>query len=79
MKAKILSQIPTDEAPFLMKQVEDYRDPGLRGYSVVNNTPLTLSAIVKMYTGDRIRARVAAADAQGSQCERQGAAMGLTP
>ena len=46
MKDAIL--IPTDEAPFLMKQVEEYRRPALRGYSIANNTPLTVSAIVKM-------------------------------
>ncbi|MBI4670033.1 MAG: NAD-binding protein [Elusimicrobia bacterium] len=48
MKSIILSRIPTDEAPFLMRQVEEYRRIDLRGYSIVNNTPLTISAIVKM-------------------------------
>ncbi|MFC1522949.1 hypothetical protein ACFL6Y_11130 [Elusimicrobiota bacterium] len=48
MKNSILSKIPTSEAPFLMRQVEEYRREGLSGYTIVNNTPLTMSAIVKM-------------------------------
>jgi len=48
MKDQILSKIPVDEAPFLMKQVEEYRRADLHGYQIVNNTPLTISAIVKM-------------------------------
>jgi adenosylhomocysteinase len=31
-----------------MRQLEEYSRAGLNGYSLVNNTPLTLSAIVKM-------------------------------
>jgi len=48
MKKDMLAGIPTDEAPFLMRQVEEYRRADLHGYTVVNNTPLTMSAIVKM-------------------------------
>src|SRR3989339_1033625 len=48
MKNSILSKIPTDEAPFLMRQAEEYRRADLQGYQIINNTPLTISAIVKM-------------------------------
>jgi len=48
MKNSSLAKIATDEAPFLMRQVEEYARTGLNGYQLVNNTPLTISAIVKM-------------------------------
>lgn len=48
MKSPLLAKIATDEAPFLMRQVEEYGRAGLNGYQLVNNTPLTISAIVKM-------------------------------
>lgn len=48
MKSPLLAKIAIDEAPFLMRQVEEYGRAGLNGYQLVNNTPLTISAIVKM-------------------------------
>ncbi|MFA5139213.1 MAG: hypothetical protein WC728_08260 [Elusimicrobiota bacterium] len=48
MTQDMLARISTDEAPFLMRQVEEYRRADLHDYTVVNNTPLTMSAIVKM-------------------------------
>lgn len=48
MKNKLLANIAVDEAPFLMRQTAEYGSAGLNGCTVVNNTPLTVSAIVKM-------------------------------
>ncbi|HAN05759.1 MAG TPA: hypothetical protein DER10_11995 [Elusimicrobia bacterium] len=48
MKHRQLSDIAVHEAPFLMRQVQEYSRAGLSGYSLVNNTPLTMSATVKM-------------------------------
>jgi len=48
MRSPVLAKIATDEAPFLMRQVGEYGRAGLNGYQLVNNTPLTISAIVKM-------------------------------
>gem|GEM_PF-835974 len=44
----ILSRISVDEAPLLMRQVDEFRRQDLHGYKIANNTPLTISAIVKM-------------------------------
>lgn len=48
MKNSLLKRIATDDAPFLMRQTEEFSRSGLNSYQVVNNTPLTISAIVKM-------------------------------
>jgi len=48
MKNTMLDKIATNEAPFLMRQIEEFSRAGLNSYQIVNNTPLTISAIVKM-------------------------------